>query len=384
VSDGTLPRPKKPDVVARARRSLLSVRSSASGGTGWVVLGNGLIMTSQEAVGHDPAVRLDILDSGRQTEGRVIWVDVARDLAFVLPAEQLSLPPLLVRPDLPRLGESVLALSALPDEPYRVTSGIVSAVDHRIGPLRCFEVDARLTSAGGPVLDGDGRVIGVGGLDLPRGALRRRVLRVDVAPSLAIPISALGRVLAAVDIAPQQFEGRVPMYRCPACNEPFQPRDGRCLVCGRILPHAWDPVAGASSLAERAIADIFAELGAGATVGRTGRRSYSVSAQGAHGSVVPMTLDVDAEATCLRGKLPLATVPSADQEPFYRFLLTLNDQMPGSQRVFVEIDTVYLTFVEPIAMVRPGETAARLNELVRERDRLKKVLSSSFEVGDSG
>src|SRR5277367_3329993 len=148
------------DVVAIVRRSLLAVRSASAGGTGWVALGNGLVMTSHEAVGYDAEVRLE-LDSGRRCPGRVIWVDVARDLALVLPSEPLPLPPLLPRPDLPRLGEPALALSALPDSPWRVGSAIVSAVDCRIGPLRCFELDAAVDSCGGPVIDLDGRVIGV-------------------------------------------------------------------------------------------------------------------------------------------------------------------------------------------------------------------------------
>ena len=97
------------DVVALARRSLLGVRGVSSGGTGWVVLGNGLVMTSHEAGGYQSEVFLE-LEGGRRCGGRVIWVDVARDLALVLPSEALSLPPLLARPDLPRLGEPVLAL----------------------------------------------------------------------------------------------------------------------------------------------------------------------------------------------------------------------------------------------------------------------------------
>ncbi len=223
------------DVVAIVRRSLLGVRGAASAGTGWVVLGNGLVMTSHEAVGYEATVVLE-LESGRRCEGRVIWVDVARDLALVLPAEALPLPPLLARPDLPRLGEPALALSAVPDSPWRVVSAVVSAVDYRVGPLRCFEIDAPASSVGGPIVDLDGRVIGIGGLDLPRGTRRHAEggaasLAAPGARSLAVPIVALSRALAAVDVGVEQFEGRGPTYRCPSCNEPFSHP-------GRALPRA--------------------------------------------------------------------------------------------------------------------------------------------------
>jgi hypothetical protein len=378
------------DVVAVVRRSLLGVRGISSGGTGWIVLGNGLVMTSHEAVGYQATVFLE-LESGRRCEGRVIWADVARDLALVLPAEPLPLPPLLPRPDLPRLGEPALALSAVPDSPWRVVSGVVSAVDYRIGPLRCFELDTSVSSGGGPIVDLEGRVIGIGGLDLPRGT-RRRVPQspgpdLVGAPSrsLAIPIAALSRALAAVDVALEQFEGRSPTYRCPACNEPFRIQDERCLSCGRLLPHGWETGDGPQRAgAERLFRDLLTELGAVATSVRVGPRTYRLTSPGPDGGMTSLTLEIDEEGTCVRGKIPLLRVPVVNQEPFYRFLLSLNDQTLGTQRFSVEGDTVYLAFAEATSLVRPGEGAARVQDLVRESERFRKALGEPFDAAQVG
>jgi Trypsin-like peptidase domain len=371
------------DVVAVARRSLLGVRGVSSGGTGWVVLGNGLVMTSHEAVGYQSEVFLE-LESRRRSEGRVIWVDVARDLALVLPSERLPLPQLLPRPDLPRLGEPVLALSAVPDQPRRVVSALVSAIDFRIGPLRCFEIDAQASSNGGPIIDLDGRVIGVGGLDLPRGTRRRASDEPPPPRSLAIPIAALQRALAAVDVPAEQFAERGPTYRCPGCNEPFQIHDERCLTCGRLLPHGWEmaDVAKGAALAgaERLMRDLLTELGAVATSVRVGPRSFRLSSPGEGNAMTHISLEIDETGQSIRGKIPVLRVPAANQEPFYRFLLTLNDQTAGSQRFSVDGDTVYLSFTEPTALVRPGEGALRLQELVREGERYRKVLGETFEA----
>lgn len=372
-----------PDVVAIARRSLVGVRGLASSGTGWVVLGNGLVMTSHEAVGYQSDVTLELLDSNRRVEARVIWADVARDLALVLPVERLPLPPLLPRPDLPRLGEPALALSALPDQPCRVASALVSAVDFRIGPLRCFELDAPVASGGGPILDLDGRVIGVGGLDLPRGTRRRPAAEALAARSLAIPIAALQRALAAVDVPAEQFADRSPTYRCPSCSEPFQAREERCLTCGRLLPHGWelgDTERGAALAgAERLMRDLLAELGTLASAVRTGPRAFRLSTPH-DGAATHIFLEFDEDGHTVRAKLPLLRVPVLNQEPFYRFLLTLNDQTIGSQRFLVEGDTVCLTFTEPTALVRPGEGSVRLTDLVREGERYKKALGSAFDA----
>jgi hypothetical protein len=374
------------DVVAIVRRSLLAVRGRFSGGTGWVALGNGLVMTSHEAVGYDAEVRLE-LESGRRCPGRVIWVDVTRDLALVLPSHPLPLPPLLPRPDLPRLGEPALAPSALPDSPWRVVSAIVSSVDARVGPLRCFELDASLGSGGGPVVDLDGRVIGIGGLDLPRGTRRRALASERDAPascSLAIPVAALSRALSAVDVAVEQLEGRSPTYRCPSCNEPFQVQEERCLACGRLLPHGWemaDPARGAALAgAERLMRDLLTELGAASSSVRTGPRTFRLSSPGADGSTSHLILEIDEDGTCIRGKIPLLRVPVVNQEPFYRFLLTLNDQALGTQRFSVEGDTAYLSFTEPTSLVRPGEGSIRLQELVREGERYKRALGEPFDA----
>ena len=370
------------DVVATVRRSLLGVRGVSSGGTGWIVLNNGLVMTSHEAVGYQTDVLLE-LESGRRAEGRVIWVDVARDLALVLPNEQLPLPPLLPRPDLPRLGEPALALSSVPDTPWRVVSALVSAVDYRIGPLRCFELDAPVTSCGGPIVDLDGRVIGVGGLDLPRGTRRRASADQNAPRSLAIPIAALQRALAAVDVPAEQFAERTATYRCPACSEPYHVRDERCLACGRLLPHGWElpdtsrgpAIAGA----ERLMRDLLAELGAVATSVRIGPRTFRLSSPG-EGGMTQISLEIDEDGETIRGKIPLFRVPVVNQEPFYRFLLTLNDQTLGSQRFAVEGDTVFLSFAETTALVRPGEGAQRLQELVRESEKYKKSLGEPFDA----
>ena len=74
----------------------------------------------------------------------------------------------------------------------------------------------------------------------------------------------------------------------------------------------------------------------------------------------------------------------ANQEPFYRFLLTLNDQTTDTQRFSVEGDTVYLSFVEPTALVRPGEGAARVRDLVREGERYRKALGEPFDAAPVG
>jgi hypothetical protein len=374
------------DVVAIARRSIVGVRAVASGGTGWVALGNGLILTSHEAVGYQTEITVEV-DANRRVPARVIWADVTRDLALVLPTEPLGLPPLLARPDLPRTGEPVFALSMLPGQPFRAGGAYVSAVDRRVGSIRCFEIDAVVNSAGGPIIDTTGRVLGICGLDLPRGSRRRAVPAPAMSVSPAIPIAALQRAFAAFDLPPGQFDNRSPTYRCPGCGEPFAASVDRCVTCGQRLPHAWEPSATSATpsfaAAERLVRDLLARLGAVAASVRVGPRSYRLlipAAGRGNAAMAEITLDIDEAGKLLHGKTPLVRVPSSNHEPFYRFLLSLNDQAASGLRLSIEDDVVSLSFAEPTATLSESEAAHLFEELVRSGERLRRALSEAYET----
>lgn len=373
------------DIVAIARRSIVGVRAVASGGTGWVALGNGLVLTSHEAVGYQTEVTLEV-DAARRVPGRVIWADVSRDLALILPTESLGLPPLLSRPDLPRTGEPVFALALVPGQPFRAASAFVSAVDRRVGAIRCFEIDAVNASAGGPIIDVNGRVLGIGGLDLPRGSRRRATPSVVTRFAPAIPIAALQRAFAAFDLMAAQFETRVPTYRCPGCGDPYVASVDRCLTCGQRLPHAWEPNASSSTptfaAAERLVRDLLARLGAVAASVRVGPRTYRllVPAGSSTTQMAEISLDLDEQGKVLRGKTPLVRMPAANHEPFYRFLLTLNDQAASGLRLTIEEDIVHLTFAEPTEILSDVDAAHLFEELVRSGERLRKALGEAFEA----
>jgi hypothetical protein len=130
--------------------------------------------------------------------------------------------------------------------------------------------------------------------------------------------------------------------------------------------------------------ELLSDLGAVATSVRVGPRTFRLSSPGADGAMTHLTLEIDDAGTCVRGKIPLLRIPVVNQEPFYRFLLSLNDQALGTQRFSVEGDTVYLSFAEPTSLVRPGEGAARVQELVREGERYRKALGEPFDAAPVG
>ncbi len=73
-------------------------------------------------------------------------------------------------------------------------------------------------------------------------------------------------------------------------------------------------------------------------------------------------------------------VPAANQEPFYRFLLTLNDQAASGLRLTIEDDVVHLVFAEPTAILSEVDATQLFEELVRSGERLRKALGEAYET----
>lgn len=132
----------------------------------------GLVVTAYHCVasGMRPAVRTK---DGRQAIGRVVGVDPANDLALVT-VEGLDLPILPVREEPPVVGETVWALG----HPFVTAStgrlegllawsasrGVVSAANAWF-----VQTDAPVNpgNSGGPLLDAEGRILGIGSRKIP-------------------------------------------------------------------------------------------------------------------------------------------------------------------------------------------------------------------------
>src|SRR5690606_12721451 len=123
-----------------ARESVVLVRgffgdaaSSAFHGTGFAVGDQGFIVTNyhvvSEAVLHPRRFRLEYLTSdGRRGRLRVHAVDVRNDLAVLKPQEDLALPPLRVRTDIPRPGARAYSIGFPLNLGLTITEGVANGV----------------------------------------------------------------------------------------------------------------------------------------------------------------------------------------------------------------------------------------------------------------
>ncbi|WP_437956671.1 trypsin-like peptidase domain-containing protein [Sorangium sp. So ce119] len=320
--------------VARARRSIVAIRAGALVTTGWVALGNGVVVTSRRGLGYPTEVALT-LEDGRSMAGRAIAADVGRDVAIVAPGEPPGVAALAVRaPAEPRLGERVAVLSCLPGQSLRLAVARVCHVARKVdGQLPAFELDVA-APLGAPVLDPEGRVLGV--VAAPSGVAGELP-----GHSVVLPAGSFQPLLASADRPLVELRERAPVYRCPACDEPFDVESDRCLGCGRLLPHAFAP-APARAGVERVIRQGLSALGIIANRARVGPRTWRIAQRPfpAAETATQVDVEIDEAGRLLTLRAPVVGLPAANHEPFYRFLLTMNDQTTGEFRVSITGDEV--------------------------------------------
>lgn len=142
-------------------------------GRGWglgsgVVIGEGLVLTNAHNV-HSEEV--DITFAGGNTvPGHLAGVDVDGDLAVVR-VDTGGTQPITWAPEAvdPALGRAVFALASPGGRGLRVTFGLVSAVNRAFRGPRGRRVTGTIEhtaplvkgSSGGPVVDGEGRLVGL-------------------------------------------------------------------------------------------------------------------------------------------------------------------------------------------------------------------------------
>ena len=153
-------------VARQATPAVVSVSRPGGSGSGVIIRRDGVILTNAHVVGNARAVQIALAD-GRRLRGEVIGGDPSVDIAIV--RVPLTDAPVAPTGDSDRLsvGQSAIAIGNPLGLDRTVTTGVVSAVNRTIRglPLEAalIQTDAAINpgNSGGPLLDSQGRVIGI-------------------------------------------------------------------------------------------------------------------------------------------------------------------------------------------------------------------------------
>jgi putative serine protease PepD len=163
-------------IAERVLPSVVTVRVAGGGassvGTGFVVTADGYAITNDHVVGDVSGQASVVFSDGSTAPAEIVGKDPESDVA-VIKIARTGLPPVeFGDSDAIAVGDPVLAIGSPLALSNTVTAGIVSALDRTIesneggGPVRYYaaiQTDAAVNqgNSGGPLVDGDGRVIGV-------------------------------------------------------------------------------------------------------------------------------------------------------------------------------------------------------------------------------
>lgn len=201
------------DVVGVCGPGVVGVRSGRVAGTGFIIATNTVLTNAHNVPGRSRRGGGPSLDEARLTvdvvvgddvrAGQEVAVDADADLA-VITVDTADGTPLAWSDRTPNLGSALVALANPAGRGLRATFGTVSALDQQFrGPqgrtiTGGLEHTAALQrgSSGGPIVDGDGNVIGVNTLRLGDGfylampadaQLRQTVTRLQTGEMTARP-----------------------------------------------------------------------------------------------------------------------------------------------------------------------------------------------------
>lgn len=185
------------EISSDSTRAVVGIECTMDGyrsvGTG-VAVADGIILSNAHVVGDNSNVTLYLVDGSKST-GNVIWTDTTLDLSII--STKAVLPYLTLEDkDNVVVGEEVIAIGTPIDIQFQqtVTKGIVSALnrtvlleDNESYLQDMIQHDASINpgNSGGPLINRDGKVIGI------------NTLKVSSAEGLgfAIPVNAAKNVI---------------------------------------------------------------------------------------------------------------------------------------------------------------------------------------------
>jgi putative serine protease PepD len=216
------------DIYRRVSPGVVFVSVPGGGsGSGFVIDANGSIVTNEHVAGDAKQVSVRFDEQGDPISARVVGTDPSTDIALlkVDPADvEGGLKPLeLASSEKLQPGEPAIAIGSPFGLQGTVTSGIVSALDREIQSPNGFPIagviqtDAAINpgNSGGPLLDDDGRVIGVNSQIATNGA------NANSGVGFAVPIDTVK------DVVPKlERDGRIDRAYLGVSTSEAPPRDG--------------------------------------------------------------------------------------------------------------------------------------------------------------
>lgn len=285
------------------------------GGTGFFWAQEQLVLTNEHLVRDNREVIVEAAGIPRQMAKVVYW-DAHYDIAFLQLQQRCDAPDLAFRTDAePMAGEKVLAIGHPFGLRYSSTYGILSNNHRQQDDFYHYQHDAALNpgNSGGPLIDAQGRVIGMNTFDIAEGQ----------ALGFALPASFILESLRLYREAGRTDTGA----RCIACRTlvfEAQKDSAYCPNCGAWLQlpaecETYEPIGTPYTIEQ-----LLTELGHDARLARRGLNVWEIQEGSAKIQVA-----YHEDSGLITGDAHLCHLPAANLDALYTFLLRENYKDEG-------------------------------------------------------
>lgn len=190
-------------VVGKVQPSVVTVRVSGAIGSGFVVSQEGYVITNDHVVANGGDTISVLFSDGSTAPATLVGRETESDIAVIKVSRKNLTAVQLGDSDSLAVGDPVFAFGSPLNLVGTVTEGIVSALDRTLqapdtdGTTRYYaaiQTDAAVNqgNSGGPLVDGDGRVIGVNSVIRSLGTAEAEAGNIGLA--FAIPINQARRI----------------------------------------------------------------------------------------------------------------------------------------------------------------------------------------------
>ncbi len=301
-------------IIDKYRHIIVQIATPYSKGTGFYLSPYNIIVTNEHVVRDNREVVIEGKSFTRQLTP-VLFLDEKYDLAFLAAPENTNLPEVEIGGQSGiNEGDKVLAVGHPLGLSFTFTQGIISNKAQEAGTVSYIQHDAALNpgNSGGPLIDSEGRIIGVNtfvikdgqniGFSLPVNYLRQTI------EAFQAGHSELGiRCAACMNII---FESEVENHYCPHCGAKV------------VLPSTIEEYK-ANGIA-KTIEVMLERAGHDVRLSRRGPNNWEIREGSAK-----ILISYHEDSGLIVGDAYLCLLPQKNIKPIYEFLLRQNNTMDG-------------------------------------------------------
>ncbi|MBK7812323.1 MAG: trypsin-like peptidase domain-containing protein [Saprospiraceae bacterium] len=350
------------EIIERYKGAVIQIATPFSVGTGFYLADEDLIVTNEHVVRNNKEVVIEAKGLKRMV-CPVVFIDTRFDLAFIKIPQETSLT--IVRlgdSEKVREGDIVLAAGHPFGLKYTATQGIISNTNHMQGEIRYIQHDAALNpgNSGGPLIDHNGRVVGVNTFIIKNGQ------------NIGFSLPSKYLIENLEDFKKGFGKSAV---RCSSCNNMvFEPNPEKkyCPHCGASISMLSDIKTYEPKGLRKTLENALEKLGYDIRLTRRGPFNWEF----AHGTA-NIILSYHEESGMIEADSFLASLPKENIGKIYSYLLQQNNLIRGLC-LGVKENEIFLSLVMFDQFIDEEILNLNLKNLLEAADHYDDELKSKF------